>query len=90
MFMGKLHRSAEMTHEDNLLRLLGLSFPSFSIGSPRSEYISNCENCDYINMKNAPRHKEFFEKISSFLKGRSAKIAVFGSYAKGEEKLKAI
>lgn len=38
-------------------------------------------------MENAARHKDLFEKISSFLeKEGSTKIAVFGSYARGEEK----
>lgn len=38
-------------------------------------------------MENAARHKELFEKISSFLeKEGAAKVAVFGSYARGEEK----
>jgi uncharacterized protein len=37
-------------------------------------------------MENLSRHKELFEKISSFLKKEGAtKIAVFGSYARGEE-----
>jgi uncharacterized protein len=39
-------------------------------------------------MENASRHKELFEKNSSFLEKEGAtKIAVFGSYARGEEKL---
>jgi predicted nucleotidyltransferase len=39
-------------------------------------------------MENASRHKELFEKISSLLEKEGAtKIAVFGSYARGEEKL---
>lgn len=38
-------------------------------------------------MENAARHKELFEKISSFLENEGAiKVAVFGSYARGEEK----
>lgn len=38
-------------------------------------------------MKNADRHKELFEKISSFPEKEGAtKVAVFGSYARGEEK----
>lgn len=38
-------------------------------------------------MEKAVRHKELFEKISSFLEKEGAKkIAVFGSYARGEEK----
>jgi len=38
-------------------------------------------------MENASRHKELFEKISSFLEKEGAtKVAVFGSYARGEEK----
>ncbi len=38
-------------------------------------------------METVFRHKELFEKISSFLKEEGAKkIAVFGSYARGEEK----
>ncbi len=38
-------------------------------------------------MEDAARHKELFEKISSFLKNEGAtKVAVFGSYARGEEK----
>ncbi|HIH74464.1 MAG TPA: nucleotidyltransferase family protein [Methanosarcina sp.] len=38
-------------------------------------------------MENAVRHKELFEKISSFLEKEGAtKVAVFGSYARGEEK----
>lgn len=37
-------------------------------------------------METVFRHKELFEKISSFLKEEGAKkIAVFGSYARGEE-----
>jgi uncharacterized protein len=39
-------------------------------------------------MENASRHKELFEKISSFPgKEEETKIAAFGSYARGEEKL---
>jgi len=39
-------------------------------------------------MENAIRHKELFEKIFSFLEKEGAtKIAVFGSYARGDEKL---
>ncbi|AKB31339.1 nucleotidyltransferase [Methanosarcina siciliae HI350] len=38
-------------------------------------------------MENADRHKELFEKISLFLQEEGAtKVAVFGSYARGEEK----
>jgi predicted nucleotidyltransferase len=38
-------------------------------------------------MEEDARHKELFEKISSFLEKEGAmKIAVFGSYARGEEK----
>jgi predicted nucleotidyltransferase len=38
-------------------------------------------------MEKAIRHNELFEKISSFLKKEGAtKVAVFGSYARGEEK----
>jgi len=38
-------------------------------------------------MENAARHKELFEIISSFLEKEGAtKVAVFGSYARGEEK----
>ncbi|HEX2919565.1 MAG TPA: nucleotidyltransferase family protein [Bacteroidales bacterium] len=38
-------------------------------------------------MENAARHKDLFEIISSFLEKEGAKkIAVFGSYARGEEK----
>ena len=38
-------------------------------------------------MENASRHKELFEKISSFLEKEGAiKVAIFGSYARGEEK----
>ncbi len=38
-------------------------------------------------MEDAARNKELFEKISSFLKNEGAtKVAVFGSYARGEEK----
>jgi uncharacterized protein len=38
-------------------------------------------------MENTARHKELFEKISSFLKKeRATKVAVFSSYARGEEK----
>jgi hypothetical protein len=38
-------------------------------------------------MENISRHKELFEKISSFLEKEGAiKIAVFGSYARGDEK----
>jgi predicted nucleotidyltransferase len=34
-------------------------------------------------MENASRHKELFEKISSFLEKEGAiKVAVFGSYAR--------
>ena len=37
-------------------------------------------------MENLSRHKELFEKIYSFLEKEGAtKIAVFGSYARGEE-----
>ena len=37
-------------------------------------------------MENLSRHKELFEKMSSFLEKEGAtKIAVFGSYARGEE-----
>lgn len=37
-------------------------------------------------MENAS-HRELFEKISSFLKQEGAtKVAIFGSYARGEEK----
>jgi predicted nucleotidyltransferase len=37
-------------------------------------------------MENLSRHKELFEKISSFLEKEGAtKIAIFGSYARGEE-----
>lgn len=40
-------------------------------------------------MENASKHKELFEKITSFLKKEGAtKISVFGSYARGEEKAK--
>lgn len=38
-------------------------------------------------MENAIRHKDLFEKISSFLKKEGAtKVAIFGSYIRGEEK----
>ncbi len=38
-------------------------------------------------MENETGHKELFEKISSFLRKEGAtKVAVFGSYARGEEK----
>ena len=38
-------------------------------------------------MENTAQHKELFEKISSFLKKEGAtKVAVFGSYAREEEK----
>lgn len=38
-------------------------------------------------MENAARHKDLFEKISSFLEKEGAtKVSVFGSYARGEEK----
>ena len=38
-------------------------------------------------MENASQHKELFEKIYSFLKKEGAtRVAVFGSYARGEEK----
>ncbi|AKB35296.1 nucleotidyltransferase [Methanosarcina siciliae C2J] len=38
-------------------------------------------------MENADRHKELFEKISLFLQKEGAtKVAVFGSYAREEEK----
>ncbi|MDD4497908.1 MAG: nucleotidyltransferase family protein [Methanosarcinaceae archaeon] len=38
-------------------------------------------------MENVDRHKELFDKISSFLQKEGAtKVAVFGSYARGEEK----
>jgi len=38
-------------------------------------------------MENVSRHKELFEKFFSFLEKEGAtKIAVFGSYARGEEK----
>ena len=37
-------------------------------------------------MENASQHKELFEKIYSFLKKEGAtRVAVFGSYARGEE-----
>jgi uncharacterized protein len=38
-------------------------------------------------MENASQRKELFEKISSFLKKEGAtKVAIFGSYVRGEEK----
>jgi predicted nucleotidyltransferase len=38
-------------------------------------------------MENASQRKELFEKISSYLKQEGAtKVAIFGSYARGEEK----
>lgn len=38
-------------------------------------------------MENASRHTESFEKISPFLEKEGVtKVAVFGSYARGEEK----
>jgi predicted nucleotidyltransferase len=38
-------------------------------------------------MENAALHKELFEKIYSFLEKEGAtKVAVFGSYVRGEEK----
>jgi len=38
-------------------------------------------------MENTSQHKELFEKIFSFLQKEGAtKVAVFGSYARGEEK----
>ena len=38
-------------------------------------------------MESASQNKELFEKISSFLKKEGAtKVAIFGSYARGEEK----
>lgn len=38
-------------------------------------------------MKNTSQHRELFEKINLFLKKEGAtKVAVFGSYARGEEK----
>jgi predicted nucleotidyltransferase len=38
-------------------------------------------------MENASQNRELFEKISSFLKKEGAtKVAIFGSYARGEEK----
>jgi uncharacterized protein len=38
-------------------------------------------------VENASQHKELFEKISSFLEKEGAtRVAVFGSYARGEEK----
>ncbi|PAV14071.1 hypothetical protein ASJ81_15375 [Methanosarcina spelaei] len=40
-------------------------------------------------MENASQNKELFEKISSFLKKEGAtKVAIFGSYARGEERPK--
>ena len=38
-------------------------------------------------MESASQNKELFEKISSFLKKEGAtKVAIFGSYARGEER----
>jgi predicted nucleotidyltransferase len=38
-------------------------------------------------MENASNNRELFEKISSFLKKEGAKkVAIFGSYARGEER----
>ena len=38
-------------------------------------------------MESASQNKELFEKIPSFLKKEGAtKIAIFGSYARGEER----
>ncbi|AKJ40146.1 nucleotidyltransferase [Methanosarcina barkeri CM1] len=41
----------------------------------------------YAYMESASQNKELFEKISSFLKKEGAtKVAIFGSYARGEER----
>ncbi len=41
----------------------------------------------YTDIENAAQHKKLFEKISPFLEKEGAtKVAVFGSYARGEEK----
>ena len=38
-------------------------------------------------MESASQNRELFEKISSFLKKEGAtKVAIFGSYARGEER----
>jgi uncharacterized protein len=38
-------------------------------------------------MENSSQNRELFEKISSFLKKEGAtKVAIFGSYARGEER----
>jgi predicted nucleotidyltransferase len=39
------------------------------------------------HMENSSQHRELFEKILSFLKKEGAtKVAIFGSYARGEER----
>ena len=49
----------------------------------------NCNKRNYADMEGASQNKELFEKISSFLKKEGAiKVAIFGSYARGEERPK--
>jgi uncharacterized protein len=47
----------------------------------------NCNKRNYADMESASQNRELFEKISSFLKKEGAtKVAIFGSYARGEER----
>lgn len=47
----------------------------------------NCNKRNYADMESASQNKELFKKISSFLKKEgTTKVAIFGSYARGEEK----
>jgi len=47
----------------------------------------NCNKRNYDDMESASQSKELFEKISSFLKKEGAiKVAIFGSYAREEER----
>jgi uncharacterized protein len=47
----------------------------------------NCKKRNYADMESASQNRELFEKISLFLKKEGAtKIAIFGSYARGEER----
>ena len=47
----------------------------------------NCNKRNYADMESASQNRELFEKISSFLKKEGAtKVAIFGSYAREEER----
>jgi predicted nucleotidyltransferase len=47
----------------------------------------NYNKSNYADMENSSQNSELFEKISSFLKKEGAKkVAIFGSYARGEER----